>query len=397
MQTTEKIRRFAVAGMLAGGLILSGCGQKQGGGAPPKGIPEVSVVVAQPQRVALTTELPGRTSAYLVAEVRPQVGGIIQKRLFEEGANVKAGDVLYQIDPAAYQASYDNAKAQLAKAQANLVPLQYKADRYKTLVESKAVSQQEYDDAVAAVGQASAEVAVGAAALENARISLDYTRITAPVSGRIGKSSVTVGALVTASQASALAVIQQMDPLYVDVTQSSAELLRLKRSLESGWLKNDASGKAHCRLLLEDGTPYPLEGTLEFRDVTVSAGTGSVTLRLLFPNPEHALLPGMYVRAVVEQGVAEKAILVPQQGITRDPKGNPLAWVLDNEDVVEQRAVKLDRAIGDQWLVSEGLASGERLVVEGFQKIRPGMTVKALLFSGASGAAAAAVPPAKNK
>ena len=269
--------------------------------------------------------MPGRTSAYLIAEIRPQVNGIIKKRMFREGSDVKAGDLLYQIDPAPFQVAYDSAKASLGKAQANLPSIRLRAERYKELLADKAVSQQDYDDAAAAVEQAKAEIEYWKTAVEAARINLGYTRVTAPISGRIGRSSVTDGALVTAYQPTALATIQQLDPIYVDVTQSSAELLRLRRNLATGELTADEKSGKKVRILLEDGTPYPVEGTLQFRDVTVDPTTGSFTLRIVVPNPQNLLLPGMFVRAVVKEGIAEQAILVPQQGVSRNPKGEPIA------------------------------------------------------------------------
>jgi len=360
--------------------FLFGCGNAQGRQSAPFSPPEVATVTVQPQRVEMSTQLPGRTSAHLVAEIRPQVNGIIQKRLFEEGSDVEAGQLLYQIDPAPFQVAYDSARASLAKAQANLPSVQLRAERYAQLLADGAISQQDYDDVAAALEQAQAEVAYAKAAVEAARINLDYTRVTAPISGRIGKSNVTDGALVSAYQPMSLATIQQLDPIYVDVTQSSAELLRLKRNLESGRLSADGENGRKVRLLLEDGTPYPLEGALQFRDVTVEPETGSFTLRIVVPNPEHLLLPGMFVRAIVEEGVAEKAILVPQQGVTRNPKGKPVALVVNEAGKVEQRMLALDRAIGDQWLVSSGLTAGENLIVEGMLNVRAGDTVKAVPF-----------------
>ncbi len=367
-------------GFLALALFLAGgCG---GGGrqAAPTAVPEVATVSVQPQRVEMNTQLPGRTSAYLIAEIRPQVNGIIQKRLFEEGSDVKEGQLLYQIDPAPFQATYESAKASLAKAQANLTSVQLRADRYTQLFQDGTVSQQSYDDAIAALEQAQADIAYAKAAVEAARINLAYTRVTAPISSRVGKSNVTDGALVSAYQPLSLATIQQLDPIYVDVNQSSAELLRLKRNLGEGRLSADGEEGKKVRLLLEDGTPYPLEGTLQFRDVTVDPQTGSFTLRIVIPNPEHLLLPGMFVRAIVEEGVAENAILVPQQGVTRNPKGEPVALVVDDAGKVQQRKLDLDRAIGDQWLVSSGLAAGDNLVVEGMLKVRAGDAVKAVPF-----------------
>jgi membrane fusion protein (multidrug efflux system) len=356
-------------------------------------------VTIQPQRVTLTTELPGRTSSYLIAEVRPQVGGIIQKRLFTEGSDVKAGEVLYQIDPAVYEATYNNAKAALTRAEANLIPIRLKAGRYAELVKSNAVSQQEYDDASALLKQAEADVESGKAAVETARINLAYTKVTAPISGRIGRSSVTNGALVTASQPAALATIQQLSPIYVDVTQSSAEWLRLKQNVASGLLKSSGSADAKVKLLLEDGSQYPLPGTLKFSEVTVDQSTSSITLRAVFPNPKHMLLPGMFVRAVLEEGVNEHAILVPQRGVTRNQAGNAMVMVVGSEEKVDPRVIKVLRTVGDSWLVSEGLKAGDRVILEGLQKARPGTIVKAVPFnSKANGAAAVApqVSPAKK-
>jgi membrane fusion protein (multidrug efflux system) len=361
-------------------ILLGGCGSGQGQQAGPPPVPEVAAVTIQPQPVELSTELPGRTSPYLVAEIRPQVNGIIKKRLFREGSDVKAGQLLYQIDPAPFQVAQDSAKASLGKAQANLPSIRLRAERYKELLVDKAVSRQDYDDAAAAVEQARAEIEYWKAAVEGARINLGYTRVIAPISGRIGKSSVTDGALVTAYQPTTLATIQQLDPIYVDVTQSSAELLRLKRNLEAGRLSADRKNGRNVRLLLEDGTPYPLEGTLQFRDITVDPATGSFTLRIVVPNPQHLLLPGMFVRAVVQEGIAAQAILVPQQGVSRNPKGEPIALVVDEAGKVQQRMLTLNRAIGDQWLVASGLSAGERLIVEGMLNVRPGAAVKVIAW-----------------
>jgi len=381
MQIYDRAGRIAVVGLIISVLMLIGCGQKAKGGVPPT--PEVAVVTVQPERAVITTELSGRTSAYLIAEVRPQVSGIIQKRLFTEGADVKAGSVLYQIDPATYQAAYASAKAALAKAEANVTSIRFRAERYKELVAIKAVSQQEYDDAVAALKQAEAEIEAGKAAVESARINLAYTRVTAPISGRIGKSAVTVGALVTAGQGNAMTTIQEINPIYVDVTQASASLLRLQRSMASGALKkDDAKAAKKVKLILEDGTPDPLEGTLQFRDVTVDPTTGSFILRIVFPNPRGVLLPGMYVRAVLEEGINEQAILIPMQRVSRDPKGNPLTLIVDNQNKVQQRMLKCERTIGNRWLVTSGLAAGDRIIVEGVQKTKPGTSVKTVPFNG---------------
>jgi len=352
--------------------------------APPAaGPPEVAVVTLEPQPVTLTTELPGRTSAYLVAEIRPQVSGLILERPFTEGADVKAGQLLYQIDPAPYQAAFDQAQAALAVAEATLPAARSRAERLEGLVEIHAVGQQDFDDARAAFAQAEANVLAAKAAMDSARINLEYTPIRAPITGRIGRSSVTVGALVAAFQAVPLAVIQQLDPIYVDVIQASADLLSLQRRLAAGRLTRDADAASRVKLLLEDGTPYPLEGTLEFHDVTVDPTTGSVTVRMVFPNPDHVLLPGMFVRAVVEEGIDEQAILAPQQGVTRDVKGNPIALVVNDAEQVEQRALEVDRAIADRWLVTSGLAAGDRLIVEGLQRVQPGVPVHAVPFQPA--------------
>ncbi|MEW6138779.1 MAG: efflux RND transporter periplasmic adaptor subunit [Thermodesulfobacteriota bacterium] len=360
---------------LLSGLLVVGCDKSQQSSQPPP-VPEVATVTIQPERLLLTTELPGRTTSYLVAEIRPQVNGIIQKRLFEEGSDVKAGQVLYQIDAAPFQAALDSARAALAKSEANLPAIRAKAERYRALLAEKAVSQQDFDDREAALKQAEADIEYWRAAVETARINLGYTRVTAPISGRIGKSNVTDGALVTAYQSLALATIQQLDPIYADVPQSTVELLRLRRRLDDIRLNQNGKNQNRVKILLEDGTEYPLEGTLQFRDVTVDPTTGSVVLRVVVPNPDGLLLPGMFVRAIVKEGINEQAILVPQQAVSRDPKGNPIAFIVDDEGKIQQRRLTLDRAIGDKWLVASGLATGDRVVVKGLQKVRPGVTVK---------------------
>ena len=374
--------------LICSAALISGCNESSAGApkAPPA---EVGVFTVASAPLPMSTELPGRTSAYQIAEVRPQVGGVIQKRLFVEGANVQAGTSLYQIDPATYEAAVNSAKAALAKARANLLTTQPKVARYKELVEIEGVSRQEYDDAVAAHEQAQADVATAQAALDVANINLRYTKVLAPISGRIGRSSVTPGALVTASQTTALTTVQQLDPIYVDVTQSSNDLLRLKRELESGNLKKH--GKAKVTLLLADGTTYAEAGKLQFSDVTVDLATGNVTLRALFPNPKLDLLPGMYVRAVVENGVNEKAIVVPQQGVTRNQKGQATALVLNKENLVEQRVLETGGTLGDKWLVTSGLTDGDRVIIEGLQKVRPGAPATV-----AKPAAATAAPEPKK-
>lgn len=400
MQIRNRSALLVAATLLTGGLSLSGCGKKSPAAGPPQGgPPEVGVVTVKPERVALTSELPGRTAPNLIAEVRPQIGGIVQKRLFVEGSDVKAGQILYQIDPASYQAAFASAKAVLARSEANLVPIRLKAGRYQELVKIKAVSQQDCDDIAAALKQAEAEVEGAKAALDTARINLAYTSVKAPISGRIGRSAVTTGALVTASQAAPLATIQQLDTVYVDVTRSSAEMLRMQRDLGNGGVRKNAASQARVRLLLEDGSTYPLTGTLKFSDVTVDQSTGSVTLRTTFPNPKQTLLPGMFVRAVVEEGVKEQAILVPQRGVTRNPAGNPMVMVVGAEEKVEPRVIKTERTVGDNWLVNEGLMAGDRVILEGIQKARPGTAVKAVPFgsqAAGSPAASSAQPAAKK-
>lgn len=361
--------------VLISGLLVGGCPRKQQA-APPPATPEVAVVTVGTQRVVLTTELPGRTCPYLVAEIRPQVNGLIQKRLFTEGSDVKAGQVLYRIDPAPFEAALKTAEAALVRSQASLPSIRSRVERYKDLLTDKAVSQQDYDDAVSALNQAEADVQYWTAAAQTARINLGYTEVAAPIGGRIGRSGVTDGALVAAYQPAALSTIQQLDPIYVDVPQSTTELLRLQRRLAEGRLNGDGADQQKVKLILEDGGQYPGDGTLQFRDVTVDPGTGSVILRAVFPNPQGVLLPGMFVRAAVTEGVLEQAILVPQQAVSRDIKGNPTALVVGPEDKVEARMLTVDRAIGDKWLVFSGLSVGDRVIIEGMQKVRPGATVK---------------------
>lgn len=383
MQNPTRGGTASIIGTLVAGGLLLNCGKKEQA-RPPQ---EVAVVTLQPERVAITAELPGRTSAYLMAEVHPQVNGIVQKRLFTEGSDVKEGEVLYQIDPRPYQAAYDTAAAALARVEANLSAIRKRAERFKELLTVNAVGQQDNDDAAAALKQAEAEVQALKAGVESARINLGYTRIVAPISGRIGRSNVTPGALAAAYQGPAFATIQQLDQVYVDSPQSSAILLGIQRNLAANRYKGGTPEQAKVKLLLEDGTPYPQAGILKFSDVTVDPSTGSQILRMVFPNPRHVLLPGMYVRAVVEEGVVDQAILVPQQGVTRDPKGNAIALVVDGSGKVEQRTLKVDRAIGPKWLVTEGLHAGDRVILEGLQKVRPGAAVK-IVPLGAKPAAA---------
>jgi membrane fusion protein (multidrug efflux system) len=386
------LRRLALGLAALAATLAVGCGRPAAG--PPPGPPEVGTVTLAPERVVLTTELPGRTAPHLVAEVRPQVSGLIEKRLFEEGADVSAGQLLYQIDPAPYRAAVAQAEAALAMAQANLPAARSRAERLRGLAAVHAVGQQDVDDAEAALQRAEASVAAGQAALDTARINLAWTPIKAPISGRTGRSSVTPGALVAAYQPVPLVTIQQLDPIYVDVQQSSTDLLRLRRVLASGALKEDEQSARRVHLLLEDGTPYGPEGTLKFRDVTVEPATGSVTLRMVFPNPDHVLLPGMFVRAVVEEGVDESAILAPQQGVSRDPRGNAIALVVGADGMVQERSLELGRAIGDGWLVVKGLAAGDQVIVDGLQRIRAGMPAKAVPAATAAATPGAGAPGA---
>jgi len=393
MKNNDNGRLMTACCILAGILILCGCGQSNKGA--PKGVtPEVAVVTMQTKPVLITTDLIGRTSANLVAEVRPQVGGIIQQRLFTEGSDVKAGQVLYKIDPATYQAALDNAKAGLSRSEANLSAIRLKADRMRELLADKAVSQQDYDDAAAALKLTQADIQYWQANVETARINLKYTSIAAPIAGRIGRSNVTEGALVAAQQPTALATVQQLNPMYVDITQSTADLLRLQRGLKEGRLNQNEANQKKVQLILEDGTTYPWEGTLQFRDVTVDPTTGSVILRAIFPNPKGILLPGMFIRALVKEGVNDQALLIPQQAVSRDPTGTPFALIVNAEGKVQLRMLKLDRAIGDQWLVSSGLAVGERVIIEGMQKVKPGVSVKVVPFESGSEKSSAKSPKA---
>lgn len=372
---------LTVAVAVAAAVFLTACspagaqdGARSGAAAPP---PQVGVLTLQPQRVELNAELAGRTVAYQVAEVRPQVNGIVKTRAFTEGSDVKAGQLLYQIDPSSYQAALDSARATLAKAEANATTARLKAGRYDELAGIDAVSKQLRDDAKAALKQAEADVAAARAAERSAQIDLDRTRVSAPIAGRIGRSAVTPGALVTANQANAMATLQQLDPIYVDVTQTSAELLRLQRDLAEGRLQRDASGQARVKLLLEDGSTYALDGQLQFSELQVDPGSGSVALRAVFPNPKRQLLPGMYVRAQVQSGVQAQALLAPQSAVSRDARGNATAMVLGQDGKVQARQLQTSAAVQGQWLVTSGLAAGDRLIVDGLQRLRPGMPAQA--------------------
>ena len=382
MKKTKNSRVMILLGIMFMICSLSACDKpKEGSPHQEAAQPaEVSVLTLQPERVAVTTELSGRVSAYLMAEVRPQVSGIVQRMMFNEGSEVREGSVLYQIDPALFQAAYNSANAALIRAEALLLPARAKSERYRQLAGSNAISRQDFDDAEASGKKAEADVISARADLDRAHINLAYTSVKAPISGRIGKSAVTTGALLTAFQPVALAVIQKLDPVYVDVTQSSTSLLRLKQSMEKGLIKKDADNQARVKLILEDGTPYSREGVLKFSDVTVDTGTGSVILRSVFPNPHLTLLPGMFVRALVEEGINETAILVPQRCVTRNAKGIPTAMVVSPAGMVEIRELEIDRALENRWLISQGLAAGDKVIVEGLQKARPGSIVKTIPF-----------------
>lgn len=369
------LRRRIGMGLVVCGLLV-GCGDAPKARSAPSKV-EVGVLTVAPETVTLHRDLPGRTSPYRVAEVRARVNGIVLERLFEEGSDVKKDQALFRIDPLPYQATLDSAKATHARALANIESTRLLAERYTALLEENAVSKQEYDNAIAAQKAATADVAAGKAAVQAAQINLGYTKVTSPIAGRIGRSVVTEGAYVQQGQATLMATVQQLDPIYVDLTQSSTEVLRLQRQLESGQLVRSGEG-AKVRLVLEDGTVYSEEGTLQFSDVTVNPSTGSITLRALFPNPKKELLPGMFVRAQLEEGSAEDALLVPQVAVRRDAQGKASVLVVNGEGKVEVRPVEAPRAVGNRWLVTEGLAKGDKIVVEGLQKIRPGAEVDAV-------------------
>ncbi|MBT2116192.1 efflux RND transporter periplasmic adaptor subunit [Dyella sp. LX-66] len=378
------LRGLALTALAASVLTLAACKGQQG--AQQQGGPaEVTVVTLKPQAVTVTRELPGRTSAFQIAEVRPQVNGIVKQRLFEEGALVKAGQPLYQLDDAVYRAENNNAKATLAKAKAALYSAQLNAKRTSELARIDAVSKQDDETATATWRQAEADVAAGQAQVESTGVNLAFARIVSPITGRIGKSAVTPGALVTANQADPMARVQQMDPIFIDVTQSSGELLDLRKRIAAGSLK-EADGTP-VKILLEDGSTYAHDGKLQFADVSVDPTTGSFALRVIVPNPEGVLLPGMYVRAVLDKGSNPHGLLVPQAGISRDPKGGATAMVIGKDGKAELREVQVGRTVGDQWLVESGLAAGDKVIVEGLQMIQPGMPVHA---SEAGAAAVAA-------
>jgi membrane fusion protein (multidrug efflux system) len=366
----------------------------QGASMPP---PEVSVVTVEPQRIPLTTELPGRIEAYRVAQVRARVPGIVLKREFREGSKVKAGAVLFRIDPAPFEATYNSAKAALAKAEANLAQAKLKVQRYRPLVETNAISKQEFDDAQTAVKQAEADVAAAKAAQQSARLNLGYATVNAPISGRIGRALVTEGALVGQGEATPLAVIQQLDPIYVDLTESASDLLQLRRAMENGQLKRVGPDQAKVTLTLQDGTAYPLPGKLLFSDVSVDENTGAVTLRAKFPNPDQILLPGMYARAKLEQAVDEKALAVPQQAVIRT-QDSASVMLVGPDGKVSAQPITTDRAQGDSWIVRDGLKAGDRVIVEGLQKVQPGAVVKPVPWKNpATGTAPAAAPQSAKK
>jgi membrane fusion protein, multidrug efflux system len=375
-------------------LTLTSCSQSASEDKPKtNSLAEVGIVTIQLQKQSIVTELPGRTVARLIAQIRPQVSGIIQKRAFEEGANVKAGDLLYQIDPAPLRAMYESAEANVKKSEANLVSLKSKAERFAELVKINAVSKQENDDINALFKQGEADLAVTQAALETARINLNFTRIVAPISGRVDASAITPGALVTANQELALTTIQQLDPIFVDITQSSNDLLRLKREFANGNLSKVGNDEALIKVVLEDGSVYSQEGRLKFSGVTVNPTSGAVTLRAVVPNKERLLLPGMYVRARIQEAVDERAILVPQQSVSRNAQGEATVLLVNADNTVELRTLSADKAIGSQWLVTNGLSAGDRVIVDGMQKIKVGDKVKTVEVKTASDTPAQLITP----
>ena len=370
----------STAPLIALALLLGACGKDttaQGSAKPAAKPVDVGVVTLVARPVTLTRELPGRTTAFRVAEIRARVNGIVQKRRFTEGAQVKAGQLLFEIDPAPYQAALDSAMAQLSRAQAASELAKTQAERYTTLIASNAVSRQEYDDAISRTKTAQADVAGARAAVKSAQLSLGYTKVTTPIGGRIGRAEVTEGAYVQQASATLLATVQQIDQVYVDVTWSAADALRMRRAIDEGTLQS-SGGQAAVTILLEDGREHPLAGTLQFADVRVDEATGSISMRALVPNPRGELLPGMFVRARITEGTQPAAILVPQRAVTRDQAGIPTALVVGANNTVELRRLVTDRAVGDEWLVTEGLAAGDRVIVEGLQKVRPGAPANAV-------------------
>ena len=386
-------RQMALLGsaLLTALVVLSACGRTRPAGPPPAP-PEVSVVTVERATVPFTIELPGRTTAYRIAQVRARVDGIVLKREFIEGSDVKAGQRLYQVDPAPYRATLDSAQAMLQKAQANVVALNAQAGRYKALLADNGVSKQDYDNAVSAQGQAIADVASGNAAVQTAKINLGYTSVAAPIGGRVGLSQVTEGAYVQSSAATPLTTIQQIDPIYVDLNQSSVQGLRLRRDIATGKVKINGPNQAKVTVILEDGTEYPTLGTLQFTDITVDPSTGSVTVRAVIPNPNHVLLPGMFVRARVDAGVNENALLVPQAGVTHNPQGQATALVVGPDNKVAVRTIGAARTFGPNWVVDEGLSEGDKVIVSGVQKVQPGMLVRAVQATTTAVAADTSAP-----
>ncbi|HEX5161217.1 MAG TPA: efflux RND transporter periplasmic adaptor subunit [Steroidobacteraceae bacterium] len=363
------------ASMALAALLLAACGRDQDGPPPP---PEVSIITLKPRAVQITDQLPGRTTAFRVAEVRPQVTGVVQKRLFAEGTEVRAGDQLFQIDAGSYRAALSSAEAALKRAEAQAVTAKLLAERYAPLIAANAVSKQENDEAIAASARAEADVASARAAVEAARINVVYTQVLSPISGQIGRTLVTEGALVTSGQQAPLATVQQLDPIYVDITQSSTEMLRLQRQFANGELVKDDKNQAEVSLTLEDGSVYPERGRLKVSEASVDPSTGSVVLRAVFPNPRRELLPGMFVRAQLTQGTRAAALMVPQRGVSHNPRGEATVLIVDGEDKVAERVVTADRAINGEWLITAGLAPGDRVIVDGLQKAKPGSLVKAV-------------------
>lgn len=381
--------RLVTAATLAAVAVLTGCGEKQQTPPPGAGQPqEVGVVTVKQESLALSTELPGRLNPYRVSEVRARAAGIVLKQVFHEGSDVKQGELLFRIDPAPLQASLLSAEASLAKSEATLAQAKLQEGRYKELVAVNAVSKQDYDNAVAAVKQGLADVAAGKAAVQTAKLNLGYTSVTSPIPGRIGKAQVTEGALVGQNEPTLLATVQQLDPIYLDFTQSSSDMLRLRRAFDSGKLESVAPGQAKVRLVLEDGTEYPLTGKLLFSDVTVDQSTGMVTLRAEFPNPKHELLPGMYARARLAQAVDKAALTIPQQALQRGQGGSASVMLVGADNKVLAQPVKAETAVGDKWVVTEGLKAGDKVIVQGLQKIRPGAPVKPVAATSSAPASA---------
>lgn len=399
LATFVSFRTVRLVPVLAAALLLGSCDQQEAANAQPAAPPppQVGVRTVHPQTVPLSTELPGRTVAYRKAEVRPQVDGIIQKRLFEEGATVEAGQPLYQIDPATYRAAVKVAEADLARAKASLQASTTRVDRFSELIGRHAVSRQDYDDAVAAKAEDEADVAAAEAALERARINLDYTIVEAPITGRIGRSSITEGALVIANQETVLATITQLDPIYVDVTQSSAELLRTRHAVETGEITLSDTGEVPVTLEIDTtGTRYPHEGRLQFSEVLVSETTGTISLRAVFPNPERTLMPGLFVRGIVSQGVAPNAFLIPQAAVVRGSDGSAFVWLVGPDDTVKRQPVEVRRSVGADWLVTGGLSDGDRVVVDGLQRVRPDAKVTPVAVDAPAAPAGAEAAPASS-